>query len=165
MLNDKKLNTILNNEASPLAEMNVTIHIKEISSLSETQFEKLCTYIEDSNLFKRNRIIFSIVSSDINAKKLQSHLTNQFSCLLLAIAPLRDRTNDMSGITTIYLNQLNAQMGKQIIGFQPDALELIKGYSWPNNLDQFRRVIKELAVITNTSYNSISRSNCSKPRC
>lgn len=159
MLNDKKLNIILNNEASPLAEINVTIHIKEISALSETQFEKLCAYMKDSDLFKRNRIIFSIMSSDINAKKFQSYLTNQLSCLLLAIAPLRDRTNDMSGIATIYLNQLNAQMGKQIIGFQPDALELIKSYSWPNNLDQFRRVIKELAVITNTSYISVNDVN------
>ncbi len=152
MLNDRELYMLLNHDASPFAEMNITIHLKEINALKEAQFLKLCTYIKDSDLFKRNRMIFSILSSDTHARKYQNYLSNQMSCLLLAMTPLRERTNDISGMAAIYLNQLNTQIGKQIIGFQPDAFELIKSYSWPNNLDQFRRVIKELAVITNTSY-------------
>lgn len=152
MLNSRELSTLLNNDTSPFAEINATIHIKEVNALSETQFMKLCTYIEDSRLFKRNRVIFSIVSTDSNSKKFRDHLINQMSCLLLAITPLRERYGDMAGMAAIYLNQLNAQLGKQIIGFQPDALEIIKSYSWPNNLDQFRRVIKQLTIITNTSY-------------
>ncbi len=151
LLNDKKLNVLLESDSSPLAEANTTIHLKEINYLNDTQFLKLYSYIKDSNLCKRNRVIFSSVSEEGNTR-FQNRLANELSCLLLPIAPLRERTNDISGIATIYLSQLNVQLGKQIIGFHPDALELIKKYHWPNNLDQFRRVIKELSVITNTSY-------------
>lgn len=152
MLSDREVDILLNHDASPFAEINITIHLKEISALKEAQFLKLYAYIKDSELCKRNRMIFSILSSDTRAGKYQSCLADQMSCLLLAMTPLRERTNDISGMAAIYLNQLNAQIGKQIIGFQPDAFDLIRSYSWPNNLDQFRRVIKELAVITNTSY-------------
>lgn len=152
LLNDRKLNALLNNETSPLTEINVTIHIKEINHLSSEQFEKLCCYIQDSQLLTRNRILFSCISPSENAETFQSRLNNRLSCLLLTIEPLHERRNDIPSIAAIYINQLNALLGKQIIGFQPDALELVKNYCWPNNLDQFRRVIRELAVMTDSSY-------------
>ena len=31
-------------------------------------------------------------------------------------------------------------------------MELMKNYSWPGNLNQFHRIIKELAAVTNGSY-------------
>lgn len=103
-------------------------------------------------MVKRNRLIFSIVSNGEEESIIQSYLANQLSCLILKLPPLRDRTEDIPSIATLYINQLNAAIGKQIVGFEPNAMELMKSYQWPHNLDQLKRIIKELVTITKTSY-------------
>ena len=43
-------------------------------------------------------------------------------------------------------------LGKQIIGFEPQAAELLQHYEWPNNYTQFKQVLQELATITDANY-------------
>lgn len=152
LLTERKWNTLLRSENSPLNSINATIHIKDIGKLDKTAISKLFTYIEDTNLTKRNRLIFSLIAPSPEAESLKKHLANRLSCLLLPISPLRERAEDLSGIAMLYINQMNTLLGKQIVGFEADAFTLIKDFCWPNNLDQFRRVIKEAMLLTDTSY-------------
>ncbi len=152
LLSERKWNTLLKNENSPLNNINTTIHMKDVGKLSSSELSKLYTYIEDTNLTKRNRLIFSLITPDTNAGNIKSYLTNHLSCLLLPIEPLRNRSEDISSIATLYINQMNSLLGKQIVGFDTEAFHLIKSFHWPNNLDQFHRVLRELTVLTDTSY-------------
>ena len=152
LITEKKWNSLLNNENSPLNEVGVTIHIKDVDRLSNKELGKLYDYINDSSLLKRCRIIFSMVVSDDNASALQEQLYNSFSCLLLLLTPLRQRKEDIPGIATLYINQMNLRLGRQIVGFDSPAMELVKNYRWSENLDQFQRVLKELMLITDTPY-------------
>ena len=43
-------------------------------------------------------------------------------------------------------------MENQIIGLEPEALTLLQEYSWPYNYTQFRRILSELTLITDTPY-------------
>ena len=47
---------------------------------------------------------------------------------------------------------MNITIGKQIIGFEAEAMDLMNSFPWPGNLDQLHHVIKELVVITQTPY-------------
>jgi DNA-binding NtrC family response regulator len=52
------------------------------------------------------------------------------------------------------------ELGKQLIGFEPRAMELLQQYHWPQNYTQFKRLLNELAVLTTTPYiTSVSVSN------
>lgn len=152
LLNERKWNTLISNENSPLNNIHTTIYIKNIDKLSSTQFSKLSSYIEQAELTKRNRMIFSLITDDESSSVVQNYLANQLSCLALSLSPLRDRIEDIPSIATLYINQLNAEIGRQIVGFEPEAMKLMKTYDWPNNLDQFRRIIKQLVTATKTSY-------------
>ena len=44
------------------------------------------------------------------------------------------------------LSHLNVDLPRQIVGAEPEALELLQHFQWPHNYTQFRRVIGELAV-------------------
>ena len=108
--------------------------------------------MENTRLARRNRLIFTLVKPHAKAELIEKYLANSLSCLLLPLMPLRERIEDISSIAALYINQMNLALGKQIIGFEPSALQLVREYPWPNNLDQFRRVLKELSVITDTAY-------------
>lgn len=152
LLTERKWNTLLSNDNSPFHNINTTLHIKNIGKLTNSELLKLYTYIEDTGMIKRNRLIFSLITPDPNAGDIKNYLLNKLSCLLLPTEPLRKRLEDLSSIATLYINQMNALLGKQIIGFDPEAFQLIRSYHWPDNLDQFRRVLKELAILTTSSY-------------
>lgn len=151
-INERKWHTLIESEKSPFSAVNTTIYIKSVESLSSKQFSDLTNFLEHSNLTKRNRLIFSLVTGGGDESYIYTYLSNKTGCLLLPLPALRDRIDDISSITTIYINQLNTLTGKQIVGFEPDAMELIKAFSWPHNLGQLRKVIKELVLITKSSY-------------
>ncbi len=152
LMTDAKWNSLMNDDSSPLGENNITINFKDMQELSDSQLSELYAFIKDTALLTRDRIIFSVLLPGERSDMIREKLMNQFSCLLLALKPLRERTEDIPGIATIYLNQLNDALGKQIIGFQAPAIQLLQQYTWPDNLNQFHRIMKELTSITDGYY-------------
>lgn len=155
LLGDRRWSLLFTSPNSPFHSVNATIYFKNINYLNMSQVEKLISYLEQSELSKSNHLLFSYIEkkeSPSSQSILCSYLLNQMQCLMLHLPPLRERQKDIPSILTLYLNQMNLEMGKQIIGFEPDALELMKNFAWPQNLNQLQRVLKELMVVTRDSY-------------
>lgn len=147
-LTSKQWNSLLLDDNSPFYSVETTLFFKEITSLELHQFNKLIDVIIQTNLSHRNRLIFSILTDDsIVNEEILNYLKNDLACLQLHLPPLRERVNELSSITTLYINKLNTILGKQIIGLEPEALVLMKEYSWKNNLNQLYRVMKELVIL------------------
>ena len=123
-----------------------------MQAISKTEFARFTEYLRASNLTKRNRMIYTIVSNANAETDIKSYLLNKESCLHIDLLPLKNRVEDLSSIAMLYINQYNLILGKQIIAFEADALKLIRSYDWPGNFEQFKRVIKELLILTETSY-------------
>lgn len=152
LISERNFSHLLTSNSSPFNDVGSTIHIKLVGELSKKQLEKFSNYMENTRLARRNRLIFTLVKPHAKAELIEKYLANRLSCLLLPLMPLRERIEDISSIAALYINQMNLALGKQVIGFEPSALQLVREYPWPNNLDQFRRVLKELSVITDTAY-------------
>lgn len=65
---------------------------------------------------------------------------------------LRERKSEFSMLASLYMARKNTELGKQILGFEPGALELLQNYDWPCNYTQLKRVLDELAAVTDSSY-------------
>lgn len=154
-MGERKWNTLISSENSPLNTVHTTIYLKNVGSLSKLQLDKLFTYIEQTKLVKRNRLIFSLVLNNTEyeeTKTARDYLENRLCCLTLQLPPLRERIEDIPSITALYIHKLNVSIEKQIIGLETEAMELMQSFSWPHNLDQLQHVLKELVVITHTPY-------------
>ena len=66
--------------------------------------------------------------------------------------PVRELTDELASASSLYINKLNNDLGKQIFGFDPDALSALCNYSWPDNYMQLKRVLSD-AVIHSDSNN------------
>lgn len=77
---------------------------------------------------------------------------NQLSCVTVHLSPLRERVNEIPALSSLYLNTINVSMANQIIGFEPEAMDLIQHYDWPYNYTQFKRILNELSLMTTTPY-------------
>ena len=155
LMGERKWNTLLKNAASPLADAGVTIYLKNLAVLSKKQLDDLFFYLENSRVARRNHLIFSLTSNqndENNFMLCKTYLENKGSCLTLKLPPLRERLTEFSSIAALYIHKMNVTTGKQIIGFEAEAMELMLNFSWPGNLDQLHHVVKELVTITKSPY-------------
>lgn len=61
--------------------------------------------------------------------------------------PLRERISDIPLLAEHYLNQFNEQNGKQVQGFDPQALHLLQSHNWPGNVRELLNVIERAVVL------------------
>lgn len=139
---------------SPLAHNGHSIYFKQMETIPSQIFSQLLSYIADTRLATRNRLYFSFSTNneEHDSKPISTGITKLFSCLSLHLLPLRDRPDDIPCLTTIYLNRMNTELGKQIIGFDNKASLALKQFPWEGNLHQLQRIIYELMLITSTPY-------------
>lgn len=154
-INDKKWNRIINHDSSPLNTIRTTIYIKNPAALTVKQWNQLCAYMEHSNLKKRTRLIFSLIEvSHISEhqREIRSYLENRLSCVTLKLSSLSERKDDLPSIIALYIHKMNTVLGKQVIGFEAEAMKLMTSFPWKYNLDQLQHVLKELVVTSTTPY-------------
>ena len=52
----------------------------------------------------------------------------------------------------LFIGAFNVDFGKEIAGFEPEALKMLQEFDWPFNYAQLRRVITRLGNITDDPY-------------
>lgn len=149
----KDMTILTDDNISPLSDTSTTIYIKNMELLSDQQFNELFSIIQDLNLCANNRIIFTFTNdSNETAAKRSSQIINHFTCLTIRVPALRDSVEHIPALANIYVNILNVSTVKEVLGFEEDALSVIKSYNWPGNYNQFRKIINELVATTNSPY-------------
>jgi len=71
------------------------------------------------------------------------------------IPPLRERRIDIQLMAEYFLKRLTASMSKQIRGFTPESMELLKKYNWPGNVRELKNAIERAIVVGKGSYISV----------
>lgn len=155
--NQKKWHYFMESPNSPLNDLHITIYIKNMQALHKSVADKLLPYIKQNDFCKRNRFLFSCCISSESEMQLSvcQYLMNSLSCMVLRLAPLRERTDDIPNIATLYISQANIELGKQVVGFEPGALALMQNFSWMHNLAQLKRIIHQLIILTDGDYISM----------
>ena len=153
MVTDKVWDFLLNHYSSPLNDNGITIFFQNFESAPEERAWDLLTLIPASDLAGRNRLLFSCTCPE--GDKLPDSATkliNQLACLVLTLPTLRSRQNEIPSLASLYLGNLNLELGKQISGFDAHAIEQLRRFRWPGNYTQFKRVIQELATVADSYY-------------
>lgn len=152
-INDKNWDYLLNNPDSPLYHIDSTFYFQYLDDLDLLKLENLKNLIKDTGLMRRHRLIFSSTyTNDGILNEDLSSFSNYLGCLRIELASLRDRCDEIPYLASLYLNSLNHKLGKEISGFEPRALDQLRNYPWPNNYTQFKKLIYELALLTDSAY-------------
>lgn len=153
VINDRTWNYMVNNYNSPFNDQKNTIFIGNIQALSKSRQNQLLSLLVDTNAYKRNRILISCSQTlDSEAEDPSKNFIDYLACTTIYMPPLRELPDDVQNASNLYLNTLNVELSRQIVGFTPEALALLTTYQWPDNFMQLKRVLTELAMLTSTSY-------------
>ena len=164
LLNDKSWTFLLEHHNSPLADEGNTLYFASVDILTPERRQQLLAALSEMDVCRRNRVIFSCVCQPgefISA--VGSLFTDKLCCLTLYLPPLRQMAERIPTLVNLSLSYLNADLPRQILRVEPEAMELLQGFQWPHNYTQFHRVLGNLAVtvpgqvITAESVRSILR--------
>ncbi|HIQ74621.1 MAG TPA: PrpR N-terminal domain-containing protein [Candidatus Cottocaccamicrobium excrementipullorum] len=138
---------------SPFSDTWTSIFIWKMELLTPEQSDQLLSIIQGLNLHKKNRMIFSC-TLDKNGSIPESgkRIMNAISCLPLFIPPLRELKEGIPNLVSLAIMALNMQLATEVVGTEPEALQILQSYSWPQNYDQFFRVMKELVLTAEAPY-------------
>ncbi len=73
------------------------------------------------------------------------HRLNEFK---IEISPLRVRTEEIPQFAHHFLNQANAELEKEVQGFEERTMELLSAYPWPGNLRELKNVVKRSVLLS-----------------
>lgn len=152
-MNDKGWDYLLNHYSSPLNDSGCTVYFQHLEALPEFRSSELLAIILETGLARRERLIFSCVCRDEDPLPKTGQLfSGRLGCLTLQLPTLRSRSDELPLLASLYLGSLNLELGKQITGFDSQAVEQLRQFDWPNNYTQFKQILNELAALTDSGY-------------
>ncbi len=148
------LKYLFSNVNSPLYEYGITLYFKEINLLKKKYLNELVDFLKQSLFMQKNKMIFSVTcdKGESYDNKVFEMLTSKLNSFPLYLKPLRERLQDIPNLSVLYINKLNEEYNKHVVGFEPEAMNYLQSFSWNDNIKQFKRVLKELFITANTSY-------------
>ncbi|APS38375.1 MULTISPECIES: sigma-54-dependent transcriptional regulator [Salegentibacter] len=73
------------------------------------------------------------------------HRLNEFS---IKVPALKERKEDLMLFAEYFLEEANAELEKNVIGFTESAIEAFKNYNWPGNLRELKNMVKRAVLLT-----------------
>lgn len=153
LVNEKTWNYLINHYNSPLTQSDCTIFIKNIDVLSEEQRRQLLSDMLAMDACIRNRVLFSCVcQAGESVTGAGIDVVERLSCVILNLPSVREQAAQIPAAANMYLSYLNSTMAKQIVGLEPEGLQMLQKFDWPHNHTQFQRILGELAMMTDGAY-------------
>ena len=83
----------------------------------------------------------------IKAGKFREDLYYRLNVIDIAIPPLRERKEDIAGLSRHFLTKYAKKLSKTIEEFTTEALELLIAYNWPGNVRELENVIERAVIV------------------
>ncbi|MGM9552922.1 MAG: PrpR N-terminal domain-containing protein [Faecousia sp.] len=154
-LTQKQWHSFTDSQSCMLNASGFTVLFENIQDLSAELLGCLSNYIEDTQLQKRHQLLTTCTRNPTQMvldRKLPPLLMRQLSQIQIHMPSLNSRKEDIEALASVYIAQLNRTLGLEVIGLEPEALQLMKDFYWALNLDQFHSVLYQLAVKTHGYY-------------
>ncbi|MBQ4437179.1 MAG: PrpR N-terminal domain-containing protein [Clostridia bacterium] len=156
-LTDRGWEFLLERNESPLSTEGTAIFFRHMDEAPEPRQNALISLIEETGLTRRLWLIFSCDTKDGETlNDFARKLSVKLGPLSLSLPTLRSRRDEIPALASLYLGNLNMELGKQVSGFESGALEMMTRYNWPGNYTQFKHVLHELTILTSGPYISSS---------
>ena len=90
------------------------------------------------------------VEKAIREGAFREDLFYRINTFTINLPPLRERLEDIPFLTEYFLLRARAKVNKRVESVSPEALALLRSYSWPGNLRELENIIERAVVLTSS---------------
>jgi two-component system nitrogen regulation response regulator GlnG len=125
-----------------VGDMSPATQSKVLRLLQEQSFERVGgheTITVDVRLISAtNRNLDQMIAED----EFRLDLFHRLNGFEIKLPPLREREGDLELLIDHFLKRFNASLGKKISSVSPEALNLMRNYSWPGNIRELQTAVR-----------------------
>jgi transcriptional regulator with GAF, ATPase, and Fis domain len=130
-----------------VGDMSPATQSKVLRLLQEQSFERVGgheTITVDVRLISATNRNLEQMIADNEFRLDLYHRLNGFE---IKLPPLRERAGDLELLIDHFLTRFNARLSKKISSISPEALQLMKAYSWPGNIRELQTAIRRAMLM------------------
>lgn len=153
VLRTNDITYLFQNYNSPFYKTSGIIYLKNINELPLDKLADMFSFFENTNIFNRCKIILNCYEQVFVEKISRTVDTDVFEKFITVKIPsLREHMEDIGTVSNLYINKMNIKYGKQMIGLTREAEEELSSFSWPQNITQLKRILRQAFLNSNSSY-------------
>lgn len=130
-----------------IAELSLDLQVKLLRVLQEKSFYRLGgtkeITVDVRVIASTNRDLEKLVEEE----KFREDLYYRLNVARINLPPLRERGNDIILLATAFVKEFNKKFAKNVSGFTPEAVELMKNYPWKGNVRELRNCIERVMLL------------------
>jgi DNA-binding NtrC family response regulator len=131
-----------------ISEMRLDLQAKLLRVLQEQEFER----VGGSSPIKVDVRIIATTNRNLATYAAQGHFRQdlffRLSVIPISLPPLRDRPGDIPLLATRFANRIAHEMGKEIRGLAPEAVEMLQRYDWPGNVRELQHAVERAVILS-----------------
>jgi len=139
-----------------VGELPLDIQVKLLRALQEREVDpvgaKAPVKIDIRLIAATNRDMIEMVKDGLFREDLYYRL-NVFP---IWVPPIKERPDDIPGLTHHFIARFAAEEGKNVGGIEPAALAMLRAYTWPGNVRQLENAVFRAVVLCDGDTLSIS---------
>jgi DNA-binding NtrC family response regulator len=131
-----------------IGEISPAVQVKLLRFLQEREFERVggneTISVDVRVIAATNRDLKKMVADG----KFREDLFYRLNVINVEMPALRERPSDVPLLAVHFLRKYAGENGKELSGFQPDALAQLSEYAWPGNVRELENVVERAVVMT-----------------
>ena len=126
--------------------MSPALQVKLLRVLQEQKFERVggtkTIHVDVRIIAATNRDL----QKGIEKRTFREDLYFRLNVIEIKIPPLRERLDDISLLSTFFINRLNKELHKNVQNISIDVLHLFQSHNWPGNVRELENVIERAMI-------------------
>jgi two-component system nitrogen regulation response regulator GlnG len=126
-----------------IGDMPPALQAKILRVLQEQTFER----VGGNETIKTNVRIIAATHRDLKAwsgdGRFRPDLYYRLGVFTIHLPPLRERGDDLPLLVRHFLRRFSRELCREVGEAAPDALERLRGYTWPGNIRELQSVLKQ----------------------
>jgi nitrogen regulation protein NR(I) len=129
-----------------IGDMTPLMQTKILRVLQDQQFER----VGGNETIRTNARLIAATNRDLEKMiadgDFRSDLYYRLNVYAIRLPPLRERGEDLQLLVAHFLQRFGRELGKQVADVAPEAMDLLRRYSWPGNIRELQSVVKHMLL-------------------
>jgi two-component system nitrogen regulation response regulator GlnG len=126
-----------------IGDMPLALQAKMLRLLQEQSFER----VGGNETVQTDVRLIAATHHDLKADaaegKFRPDLYYRLGVFTIRLPPLRERGDDFPLLVRHFVRRFSRELGREVQEVAPEALERLRGYSWPGNIRELQSVLKQ----------------------
>ncbi|HEY3257109.1 MAG TPA: sigma 54-interacting transcriptional regulator, partial [Polyangiaceae bacterium] len=129
-----------------LGELPLSLQAKLLRALQEGEIRPIgATQSKQVNV----RIVAATnknLETEVKAGRFREDLYYRLKVFPIRVPPLRERRDDIAPLSLFFLARYTREMGKSVLGFAQETLEILSAYDFPGNVRELENEVQRLVI-------------------